>query len=116
MHTMKEVAKMMNLPAHTLRYYEECGILTEIQRNSIGQRIYTPYNLEQINLIKCLRACGLSIKEVRMFFESLRTNMPSEDRIQILKKHHEYLDVKQREISEAIKLLEIKIDYFSKQI
>ena len=116
MYSMKEVCEIVNLPAHTLRYYEESGILADIERNSNGQRLYSDYNLEQINLIKCLRGCGLSIHDIQHFFVSLRTHMPATDRVELLERHHKYLEDKQREIVNAIKLLEIKIDYFSKQL
>lgn len=115
MYSIKEVSKIMELPAHTLRYYEESGILTDIGRNSNGQRSYSDYNLQQINLIKCLRACGLSVSDIRCFFDSLRAHMPSAERVNILKEHHKYLEKKQQELADAICLLEIKIDYFSKQ-
>lgn len=114
MYSIKEAACMTELPAHTLRYYEECGILTEIERNTNGQRMYSDYNLQQINLIKCLRACKLTIEDIRRFFIALRTHMPAEDRVGILKKHHEYLEKKQKEIVASMELLEIKINYFSK--
>ena len=115
MYSMKEVSKKMDLPAHTLRYYEESGILTDIARNENGQRLYNDYNLQQINLIKWLWACSLSITEIRSFFDSLRAHMPAAERVNILKEHHQYLDKKQQELADAVKLLEIKIDYFSKQ-
>ena len=39
-YSIREVSAKFNLPASTLRYYEEVGILTDIPRNSSGKRIY----------------------------------------------------------------------------
>ena len=39
-YTIKEVSQMFQLPASTLRYYEDMGILTDIARTESGQRIY----------------------------------------------------------------------------
>lgn len=112
MYSMKEVSKIVNLPTHTLRYYEEVGILSDIERNSIGQRLYSSYNLEQINLIKCLRTCGLFIKDIQHFSVSIKNHMPSKERVDILELHHKYLEEKQKEINNALKLLEKKSNIF----
>ena len=37
-YTIKEVSEMFHLPSSTLRYYEDLGILTNVERSKSGQR------------------------------------------------------------------------------
>ena len=43
-YTIKEVSQMFQLPASTLRYYEDMGILTDIARTESGQRLLPGYS------------------------------------------------------------------------
>ena len=40
-YTIRELSKMFDLPASTIRYYEDEGILTNVGRTSSGQRVFT---------------------------------------------------------------------------
>lgn len=45
-----EVTKLSGLPASTLRYYEQLGLITSIGRSGL-RRQYAPNVLEKLNLI-----------------------------------------------------------------
>lgn len=47
-YSIREVSAKFNLPASTLRYYEEVGILTDIPRNSSGKRIYLEKHINRV--------------------------------------------------------------------
>ncbi|MFQ6865350.1 MerR family transcriptional regulator [Blautia sp.] len=36
-----------------MRYYEDAGILPNIERNSSGQRIFTDWHIERLKAICC---------------------------------------------------------------
>ncbi|MEZ9215572.1 MerR family DNA-binding transcriptional regulator, partial [Vibrio lentus] len=38
---VSEFSRLVDLSAHTLRYYEKIGLLKNVQRNSSGHRVYT---------------------------------------------------------------------------
>ena len=40
-YTIKEISELFQLPASTIRYYEEEGVLTNIARTASGRRIFT---------------------------------------------------------------------------
>ena len=52
-YSIREVSAKFNLPASTLRYYEEVGILTDIPRNSSGKRIYLEKHINRLKTICC---------------------------------------------------------------
>ena len=51
-YTIREISRLFSLPLSTLRYYEEEGLLTNVQKSASGQRIYTQ---EHIDLLQANR-------------------------------------------------------------
>jgi len=62
-----EVARESGLPASTLRFYEEKGLIASTGRSGL-RRTFAPSVLERLALISLGRAAGLSLDEIgRMF-------------------------------------------------
>jgi DNA-binding transcriptional MerR regulator len=62
-----EVARRSCVPASTLRFYEEKGLIASIGRRGL-RRVFDPGVLERLALIALGRAAGFSLDEiVRMF-------------------------------------------------
>ena len=61
------VARRTGLPASTLRYYEEKGLITSIGRSGL-KRLYDPEVEERLALISLGRAAGLSLDEISRMF------------------------------------------------
>lgn len=64
---ISEVAKRSGLPASTLRYYEEKGLIASIGRQGL-RRHFGPRILEQLALIALGRAAGFSLDEIAAMF------------------------------------------------
>ena len=60
--TISEVSRRYELSADTLRYYERVGLIPPVPRNSSGVRNYDEASLNWVELIKCMRAAGVSIE------------------------------------------------------
>lgn len=58
-----EVAERSGLPASTLRFYEEKGLIASIGRRGL-RRLFAPAVLERLALIGLGRAAGFSLDEV----------------------------------------------------
>lgn len=70
-----EVAKRSGLPASTLRYYEEKGLIASVGRQGL-RRIFDPVVLEQLALISLGQAAGFSLDEIaQMFTPDRRPNI-----------------------------------------
>ena len=66
-YSIKQVSERFQISAYTLRYYERERLLPPIRRKENGMRAYRDIDLEWIKLIKCLRATGMSISDIRDF-------------------------------------------------
>jgi DNA-binding transcriptional MerR regulator len=62
-----EVARRSDLPASTLRFYEEKGLIASIGRRGL-HRVFDPKVLERLSLIALGRFAGFSLDEIRLMF------------------------------------------------
>jgi DNA-binding transcriptional MerR regulator len=60
---ISEVAKRSGVPASTLRYYEERGLIAAIGRRGL-RRLFDPGVLERLDLIALGRAAGFSLDDI----------------------------------------------------
>lgn len=58
-----EVARRSGLPASTLRYYEEQGLITSVGRQGL-RRIFEPDVMTRLSLISLGQAAGFSLIEI----------------------------------------------------
>jgi DNA-binding transcriptional MerR regulator len=64
-----EVARRSGVPASTLRFYEEKGLITSIGRRGL-HRLFDAGTLERLALIALGRAAGFSLDEMRRMLPS----------------------------------------------
>ena len=67
-YTIREISKLFGLPASTIRYYEDEGILTDVARTASGQRIFTDGHVNRLKTICCFKNTGMTIAELKQFF------------------------------------------------
>jgi DNA-binding transcriptional MerR regulator len=72
-----EVAKRSGVPASTLRFYEEKGLIASVGREGLRRR-FAPGVLDQLALIALARTAGFSLDEIRSMFSP--DGRPSLDR------------------------------------
>lgn len=64
---ISQVAKWADIPASTLRFYEEKGLIRSIGRRGL-RRLFDPSVLERLALIGLGRASGFSLDEIARMF------------------------------------------------
>ena len=72
-YSIKEAAALTGLPASTLRYYEQIGVIAPISRGaSSGHRVYDEGDLDQLMWVSCLAATGMSVSDMRLYMANNR--------------------------------------------
>lgn len=66
---ISEVVKRSGVPASTVRFYEEKGLIASIGRQGLKRR-FAPYVLDQLALIALGRLAGFSLNEIADMFTS----------------------------------------------
>ena len=67
-YTIREMSERFGLPASTLRYYEEIGLLTDVIHTESKKRIYTQQHIDCMTAILCFKRTGLPIAGIQEFF------------------------------------------------
>ena len=68
-YSIQQVSEMTQIPATTLRYYDKQGLLPFLERSEAGYRVFQKKDLGSLQIIQCLKSAGLSIVEIRQFFQ-----------------------------------------------
>lgn len=90
-----EVAQQSGMPASTLRFYEEKGLIASVGRRGL-RRLFDPAVLERLALIALGRVAGFTLDEIGGMFAT--DGQPRLDRQRLLSKADE-LDKTIRELS-----------------
>ena len=68
-YTIGQIAELIHESTYTLRYYSKEGLLPFEKRNEHGIRVFEKEDLELFNVIKCLKATHMPIKEIKKFVQ-----------------------------------------------
>jgi DNA-binding transcriptional MerR regulator len=62
---MGEFARLTGVPAKTLRFYDELGLVEPSVRTAAGYRLYGPEEAAQLTFVKRAKLLGLSLEEIK---------------------------------------------------
>lgn len=68
-YSIGEVSNILNIPTSTLRYYDREGLLRTVKRSSGGIRVFSDEELSALNIVECLKATGMQIKDIKQFLD-----------------------------------------------
>ena len=60
-YTIREVAQRFHVQTSTLRYYEDQGLLCDVERDDAGRRVYTDSHIGRLEAIACFKHAGMSM-------------------------------------------------------
>ncbi|MGN7175851.1 MerR family transcriptional regulator [Paenibacillus sp. FSL R5-0490] len=103
--TISELAAMFDISSRTIRYYEEIGMLTSENRDSLTkQRTYTNRERRRLKMILRGKKLGFSLQEIREMIDLYESNPEGEaEKSRIIA----FADSKLREIEEQIMQLQM---------
>lgn len=113
LYTVGEMAKELGIPASTLRYYDQEGLLPFVERSSGGMRMFTDADYETLTVIGCLKKSGLSIKEIKAFISMAAQGDESlKERLALFQGRRSAVQKQMQELQETLSLLEYKCWYY----
>lgn len=112
--TIGEIAKRTNLSESALRYYEKNGLI-RVARDHNGRRDYEESDVEWVKFIRRLKETGMLIKDIRRYAQlRYRGDATMPERLEMLRRHREYVTEQQRKWKEYLQNLDDKIAYYQK--
>ena len=108
-YTVCEVAKRLELSPHTLRFYAKEGLLTFVDRDQNGNRIFKEEDFERLFMIASLKRAGMTIKQMRQFTELCDVGDSTiPQRLQMIKDQREAVEEQITELQDALDVLKYK--------
>lgn len=112
-YTISQAAAKMKLTAFTLRYYDKEGLLCP-HRTEKGIRYFTEADMEQLEMLCCLKSTGMSIKEIKKYFDLCKLGDSTlEQRMEIFTSHREHILEKIGALQNNLNKIEGKIRWYS---
>lgn len=110
-----EAAERVGLSTHTLRWYEQEGLVAPVARDSVGRRRYTDQDLGWLDLLIKLRRTGMPVKDMRRYAELARQGDHTlAERLRLFIEHRERVLARIGELQEDLEVLNFKIDVYGK--
>lgn len=113
LHTVGEMAKLLGVPASTLRYYDQEGLLPFVERSSGGMRMFHDSDYEWLQIIECLKKTGMPLKDIREFIRmAMQGDETIEARLAMMIKQREAVQKKLEELQQTLETLDFKCWYY----
>lgn len=108
--TIQQMSQQTGLSIHTLRYYEQIGLIDPVERADNGHRRYKPTDLTRVDFLKRLRATGMSINEMQYYVNLYREGDETvTERRLILQAHRDVIQAQIDELQDTMALIDTKI-------
>ena len=112
-YTVGEMARLLDVPASTLRYYDKEGLLPFVERSPGGIRMFRDSDLEWLRIIGCMKKAGMSIKDIRQYIElAMRGNDTIDTRLAMFRHQREVLMAQMEEMRHTLATVEYKCWYY----
>ncbi len=76
-YSMKEVSEITGLSYDTLKYYSNEGLIPDVKRDRNNYRIFDEKNIGWIKSLSCLKKCGMSNKEIKVYMKLCKKGISS---------------------------------------
>lgn len=107
--TITEVADLLDISAHTLRYYERAG-LVEVDRDSSGHRSYRPEAVRRLVFLTRMRLSGMGMRDLQHYVALVdRGDDTVPERLDMLLEHRDTIRRQIRELTLSLAATEYKI-------
>lgn len=110
---IQEVAERTGLSIHALRYYEQAGLVTPVERKGNGHREYSEDDLYRINFVLHLRSAGMPIAEIKRYTDLAAVGQATiGERLALLEAHQAAVEAKIAELTEHLTLIRNKLAHY----
>ena len=117
MYTIKEVADMMEISEHTLRFWAKSGFFPFVKRNHNNVRIFSDDDLGWVKIVKCLRSVGTENKAIKKYIDlCIVGDSTISERYEIIKFTKEKAVKQMQDLQKQLDLLDYKEEYYQNLI
>ena len=116
-YTIRQAAEHIGVSVDTLRFYDKQGLLPFVGRGDNGYRVFTEDDFAWLDLIACLKATGMEIREIREF---VRWNMEGDEtipcRLELLRSRRKETLRQMAQLQKCLDKLDHKIAFYEQKV
>ena len=113
MYTMKEVCRETDMTYEALKFYCSEGLVPNVKRDTNNHRVFDDRDVAWIKSLTCLKNCGMSIQEMKVYIDLCLQGEPSiPERKVILARKREDLLKKMAELQASIDYIDWKQGFY----
>ncbi|MFV0394746.1 MAG: MerR family transcriptional regulator [Coprobacillaceae bacterium] len=110
-----EVAEKMSLTIYTLRYYDKQGLLPFVKRDENGRRIFASRDIILLNTIECMKATGMTIREIRQYVNwCIEGDNTIDKRYELVRNRKHVIEEQMKELENMLLAINYKCDFYKK--
>jgi DNA-binding transcriptional MerR regulator len=110
-----EVAARVGLTVHTLRWYEQEGLVEPVGRDSAGRRRYTKEDVDWLVLLTKLRRTGMPVRDMRRYAELARSGDHTlGERLRLFEEHRDRVLARISDLQQDLEMINYKIEAYSR--
>lgn len=115
-YTISDIAKMMGVSVHTLRYYDKEGLFPNVKRVN-GIRIFEEKDFEWLRVLNCLRNINMPIKKMKDYVELCAQGDASlEARLKMIEEQEENINNQIKQLKYYKQEIDFKKEYYKAAI
>ena len=115
MYTVKEAADVLGVSPHTVRYYDDQGLVPGSARDAAGNRAFDDMAMEWLFVAVTLRKTGMPPVETRRYEELYARGAGTVgERLRIMRDQRERLLTQMDELQVSLELLDRKVEHYER--
>lgn len=112
MYSIKQVAQMMNMTEHAIRFYTDKGLMP-CKRDKNNRRVFDDESLNWLMGIKCLKKCGVSIEDIKIYSDlCMQGDSAFRERYEFMLAQQKLAQQKLEEAEELVKYMDDKVKHY----
>lgn len=113
MYTVKEVAKLLDLTEHTVRYYTDKGLVPNLQRDKNNIRLFDEQSINWLKGAKHLKQSGMSVEAIKSYVDlCLEGESTIQERYEILLEQKATALAQLEQAKLIVKFMEDKVNHY----
>ncbi len=113
MYTVKDVAKLLDITEHTVRFYTDKGLVPSVQRDKNNIRLFDQKSINWLTGVKYLKQCGMTVEDIKTYVDlCLEGGSTIHERYEIILKQKEIAQAQLEEAKRTVKYMDEKANHY----
>ena len=115
MYTVKETAELLGTSVHTVRYYDNLGLIPGTSRGTGKQRLFDDDAVEWLFVCLALRKAGMPLKDVKKYislYQKGEETVPERYGLMLESRKNILSEIRRNEL--CLKFLDRKLEHYGK--